>query len=155
MKNAGLEDMTGWAFGLGLERLAMILYSVPDIRLFWSEDPRFHSQFEGTADDHVITFSPYSIYPPCFKDVSFWLPDTPGSIFSHNDVHEIVRSIAGDLVEQVEILDSFQHPKTNRLSQCYRITYRSMDSSLSNAEVDKLQSMVRDELATKTGVELR
>ena len=25
----------GWAFGLGLERLAMILFSIPDIRLFW------------------------------------------------------------------------------------------------------------------------
>ena len=24
-----------WAFGLGLERLAMVLFSVPDIRLFW------------------------------------------------------------------------------------------------------------------------
>jgi phenylalanyl-tRNA synthetase alpha subunit len=27
----------GWAFGIGLERLAMRLYDVPDIRLFWSE----------------------------------------------------------------------------------------------------------------------
>ncbi len=155
MENAGLEDMTGWAFGLGLERLAMILYSIPDIRLFWSEDSRFLSQFEDVADDHAITFSPYSKYPPCFKDVSFWLPDTPGSTFCHNDVHEIVRNIADDLVEQVEILDSFQHPKTKRLSHCYRITYRSMDRSLSNAEVDKLQDMVRDELATTARVELR
>jgi len=30
----------GWAFGLGLERLAMILFEIPDIRLFWSEDIR-------------------------------------------------------------------------------------------------------------------
>lgn len=29
---AGVEDKVGWAFGLGLERLAMVLYSVPDIR---------------------------------------------------------------------------------------------------------------------------
>ena len=33
----GCEDQVGWAFGLGLERLAMLLFEIPDIRLFWSE----------------------------------------------------------------------------------------------------------------------
>ena len=42
---AGIEDKIGWAFGLGLERLAMILFQINDIRLFWSEDERFLSQF--------------------------------------------------------------------------------------------------------------
>ncbi len=35
--------------------------------------------------------------------------------------------VAGDLVECVEVVDKFTHPKTNRTSLCFRITYRSMD----------------------------
>ena len=39
------EKVTGFAFGFGLERLAMILYGVPDIRMFVENDQRFLTQF--------------------------------------------------------------------------------------------------------------
>ena len=39
--SCGLDNKVGWAFGQGIERLAMILYQIPDIRLFWSADKRF------------------------------------------------------------------------------------------------------------------
>lgn len=39
------RDWQGFAFGLGLERLAMIKYNIPDIRLFYSGDLRFIEQF--------------------------------------------------------------------------------------------------------------
>ncbi|MDP3729801.1 MAG: phenylalanine--tRNA ligase subunit alpha [bacterium] len=39
------RDIQGFAFGLGLERIAMIKYNIPDIRLFYSGDVRFISQF--------------------------------------------------------------------------------------------------------------
>lgn len=39
------RDLRGFAFGLGLERIAMIKYNIPDIRLFYSGDLRFIKQF--------------------------------------------------------------------------------------------------------------
>lgn len=93
-----VANKMGWAFGLGLERIAMILYSIPDIRLFWSEDPRFLSQF---TPGKISTFQSYSKYPPSFRDVSFWLPEQG---LHNNDVFDLVRDVAGDLVETVEVV---------------------------------------------------
>jgi len=39
------REVQGFAFGMGLDRLAMIKYSIPDIRLFYSGDARFTEQF--------------------------------------------------------------------------------------------------------------
>jgi phenylalanyl-tRNA synthetase alpha chain len=40
------EKYTGFAFGFGLDRLAMIMHAVPDIRLFVENDVRFLGQFK-------------------------------------------------------------------------------------------------------------
>jgi phenylalanyl-tRNA synthetase alpha chain len=39
------EVYTGWAFGMGVERVAMLKYGVDDIRLFFENDLRFLAQF--------------------------------------------------------------------------------------------------------------
>ena len=39
------EKYSGWAFGLGIERIAMLKYGVTDIRLFYENDLRFLGQF--------------------------------------------------------------------------------------------------------------
>jgi phenylalanyl-tRNA synthetase alpha chain len=104
---SGIEvsNKIGWAFGLGLERIAMILYSIPDIRLFWSNDPRFVSQF---TEGKITTFKPYSKYPPCFKDVSFWISEQVP--LHENDFCDLVRDVAGDLVEDVKKVFNFFVP---------------------------------------------
>jgi phenylalanyl-tRNA synthetase alpha chain len=47
LRNVGYNphDVTGLAFGVGIERLAMIKYGIPDIRLFYENDIRFLHQF--------------------------------------------------------------------------------------------------------------
>ncbi|TDL27473.1 phenylalanyl-tRNA synthetase [Rickenella mellea] len=145
LDRANIHGKIGWAFGLGLERIAMILYSIPDIRLFWSNDARFLSQF---TPGKISTFQPYSKYPPCYKDVSFWLPPTG---LHDNDVCDLVRVVAEDFAENVERTDSFSHPKTKRNSVCYRINYRS----LSNAEANEIHSRVKSRLVEQFGVEIR
>ena len=39
------KDVQGFAFGMGLERLCMMKYKIPDIRLFRGGDVRFLQQF--------------------------------------------------------------------------------------------------------------
>ncbi|NLA04956.1 MAG: phenylalanine--tRNA ligase subunit alpha, partial [Firmicutes bacterium] len=39
------EDVTGFAFGMGVERIAMLKYGIDDLRLLFSNDLRFLRQF--------------------------------------------------------------------------------------------------------------
>jgi phenylalanyl-tRNA synthetase alpha chain len=39
------QEVTGWAFGFGIERMAMMLHGVPDLRLMFEGDVRFLEQF--------------------------------------------------------------------------------------------------------------
>ena len=167
--NAGVPDQVGWAFGVGLDRIAMLMFGIPDIRLLWSQDPRFLSQFTSVKD--IKRFVPFSKHPACYKDVAFWLRSTSspagggggsgGSESSHesgfheNDVMEIIREVGGSLVEDVRLVDEFSHPTSGRKSLCYRINYRSLERTLLNEEVNQLHREVMRHLEEKLGVELR
>mmetsp|Transcript_17428 Transcript_17428/g.31452 ORF Transcript_17428/g.31452 Transcript_17428/m.31452 type:complete len:360 (-) Transcript_17428:3241-4320(-) len=147
LSNAGFSDDTiGWAFGLGLERWAMKLFDIPDIRLFWSKDPRFTSQFSQAKG--ISKFKAFSKHPVCYKDISFWRPES----FEPNDFFEQVREAGQDLIEKVELIDDFE--KGGRRSLCYRISYRSMERNLTNEEIDSIQFKLREKLLSR-GVELR
>ncbi|KAK4765227.1 hypothetical protein SAY86_026317 [Trapa natans] len=148
LKRSGNPDNVAWAFGLGLERLAMVLFDIPDIRLFWSNDERFTSQFaEGQLG---IKFKAFSKYPPCYKDMSFWINES----FTENNLCEVIRGIAGDLVEEVTLIDNFTNKK-GMTSHCYRIAYRSMERSLTDDEINDLQWNVREQVQSKLNVVLR
>jgi len=87
----------------------MRLFDIQDIRLFWSKDPRFIGQFK---QGQITKFKPYSKFPTCYKDITFWVP--PG--FNENEFFQAVRGVSGDLAETVECIDKFVHPKTQKES---------------------------------------
>ena len=39
------ERVTGFAFGMGIERIAMLRHGIPDLRLYFDNDMRFLEQF--------------------------------------------------------------------------------------------------------------
>lgn len=132
LKNFGLEGYNGWAFGFGLERLAIISMKLPDIRLLWSSDERVKKQLVlGQEFDEV------SKYPPVIRDISFLVKKG----FVTNNYFDLVRDIAGDLVEQVELLDQYENAEkfgADVVSYAFRVTYRSIEKTLTNAEVEIL-----------------
>eukprot|EP00386_Alphamonas_edax_P014403 GDKI01044270.1.p1 GENE.GDKI01044270.1~~GDKI01044270.1.p1 ORF type:complete len:235 (+),score=46.16 GDKI01044270.1:255-959(+) len=136
LDNCGLSDHTGWAFGLGLERLAMCLFQIPDVRLFWTDDQRFHKQFQ---DGQVRSFVPYSKHPSVYKDISFWLPSRD---FALTDFFQVCREMGGDCVETVEVIDCFEDKKRDRKSVCFRVTYCALDRNLTNKEVNSMQENI-------------
>ncbi|XP_066539125.1 phenylalanine--tRNA ligase, mitochondrial isoform X2 [Hoplias malabaricus] len=150
--SAGAENKIGWAFGLGLERLAMVLFGIPDIRLFWSQDERFLKQFHLPNIYDPVTFQPLSKYPPLFNNISFWLP---AEGYTENDFYDLVRSVGGDLVEKASLVDQFTHPKTKKVSHCYQIVYRHMERTLSQEEVRVIHQAIEQAAERELRVEGR
>lgn len=107
LQQSGVLNSIGFAFGLGLERLAMILFDIPDIRLFWSNDSGFLNQFSDKNLDNLVKYKAVSTFPQCSNDLSFWLPENLGfEEFSANDFYDIARDVGGDIIEQVILLET-------------------------------------------------
>lgn len=165
------EIYSGWAFGFGIERLAMPLKKVPDIRIFWSQDPRITSQWGD--------FRPYravSNYPPVFKDVSFIVPkasfvidkkemeksgeleltrDTESNFFALTGA---IRDISADLIEEVKITGMFEDDtkfSADKKSITIRITFRSLERTLTNEEINVAYFQIRGKIEGELGYMLR
>ena len=143
LSNFGLNGYHGWAFGFGLERLAIMNMSLPDIRLLWSEDPRIKKQL------HLgHTYVPVSKYPPITRDISFVVSKS----FVPNNYFDVIRDLGGDLVEEVQLIDTYENAEkfgADNASYTYRIVYRSNDRTLLSEEVDKIQDEVYRQTATQ------
>lgn len=136
LDNLGVDSArwNGWAFGFGLERLAIISMELPDIRLLWSEDERVKKQLKLGQK-----FAEVSKYPAVVRDISFIVAKE----FVPNNYFDLVRDVVGDMAEQVALLDMYENEKklgAGKVSYTYRITYRSIDRTLTNEEVQTLHA---------------
>ncbi len=149
LKNFTIDPMvyTGWAFGFGLERLAIVSTELPDIRLLWSDDPRVKRQLHLGS-----TYVPVSKYPPITRDISFVV----GKDFVPNNFYDVVRDIGGISVEEVKLFDHYDNPEKfgkDKTSYTFRIVYRSNDRTLTdvevNAEMEKISEALRKDFAAE------
>ena len=151
LKNLGVDPDTynGWAFGFGLERLAMLSMDLPDIRLLWSDDDRIKKQLQlGNEYEEV------SKYPSVPRDISFIVDKN----FMPNDYFDLIRDIGGELVEEVKLMDKYENEEKfgkDKVSYTYSIIYRSNERTLTNEEVNKIQEKVYNQTAELFNAKLR
>jgi phenylalanyl-tRNA synthetase alpha chain len=149
LANFGLTGYHGWAYGFGLERLAIASMDLPDIRLLWSEDPRVTKQLKLGHK-----FVEVSKFPPITRDISFVVGDG----FQPNDYFDLIRDLGGNIVEEVKLLDTYKDEKkfgAGKVSYTYRIIYRSNERTLTTAEIDPIQDEIYKQTAKQFQAQIR
>ena len=156
LRNFNLDPArySGWAFGFGIDRLAMVKMNIDDIRVLWSPDPRIQSQFV----DLNSTYEAVSNFPATFRDITFLLSKD----MSLNQFYEIVREegmVTGeDAIESVSLVDKFENDAkfgADKRSYSFRIIYRSNVRTLTNLEVNDTQTRIRQAVERELGAVLR
>jgi len=149
LKNCGLEGYNGWAFGFGLERLAIASMSLPDIRLLWSQDERVKKQLKLGH-----TYQEVSKYPPIVRDISFVVSKE----IALNNYFEIIREFAENITEEVKLIDTYEDEKkfgAGKVSYTFRIIYRSTERTLTNEEVNAIHEQIREKTESELGAVVR
>lgn len=143
------SNYTGWAFGFGLERLAIASMSLPDIRLLWSDDERVKRQLKLGNEYREV-----SKFPPITRDISFFVDKS----FVPNDYFDLIRDIGGDLVEEVSLLDKYEDEKkfgSGKISYTYRTVYRSNERTLTAEEITPIQEKITEATKKQFHAEVR
>uniref|UniRef100_A0A8C0WKE3 FDX-ACB domain-containing protein n=1 Tax=Castor canadensis TaxID=51338 RepID=A0A8C0WKE3_CASCN len=119
------EDQCFVFVSINLDLLAMLIWGISDWRILWTFDSRFLKNF---VPGKIEPFKNYSLYPPCYvHDISFWLDEKEE--FDELEFHTVARAVSQDTIISSTFLGRFQHPKTEQVSLCYRMTYQTCDKS--------------------------
>jgi len=149
LKKLGVEGYDSWAFGFGIERLAIISMQLPDIRLLWSNDERVKKQM---VLGHK--YLEVSKFPPVVRDISFIVPKS----FIPNDYFDLIREVGGEMVENVELIDKYENAAKfgeDKLSYTYRVTYRHLEKTLTNEEVNTIHAKLEERTEGEFGAQVR
>ena len=146
LANFNLTGYHGWAYGFGLERLAIASMELPDIRLLWSEDERVKKQLKLGHKYREV-----SKYPSVVRDISFIVDSPSTGGFALNNYFDLIREIVGEsMAEEVKLIDKYESQSKfgkDKTSYTFRIIYRSLDHTLTSDEVDVLHKRLERETA--------
>ena len=140
LEKMGITGYNGWAFGFGIERLAILSMELPDIRLLWSNDERVKKQLVLGQK-----FKEVSRYPGIIRDISFIVDS---ATYQPNVYFDLVRDVIGDMAEEMALVDEYENATKfgeGKKSYAYRITYRSLDRTLTDTEVNDLHKKLEEE----------
>ncbi len=140
LEKMGITGYNGWAFGFGIERLAILSMELPDIRLLWSDDERVKKQLVLGQK-----FKEVSKFPAIVRDISFIVDS---ATYQPNVYFDLVRDVVGDMAEEMALIDEYENAAKfgeGKKSYAYRVTYRSLEKTLTDAEVNELHHKLEEE----------
>lgn len=146
LSNAGLspQEYSGWALGMGLDRLVMTLKDIPDIRYLRSTNPRIAEQMKDLEKYHEV-----SDQPPIARDMSYSVPCD----YVEEDISEDIREALGakqNVLESIEVLNETPYgdlPPTvierlgissDQKNILVRITLRHLEKTLTNEDANRI-----------------
>jgi phenylalanyl-tRNA synthetase alpha chain len=150
LAHAGLNPQThsGWALGMGLDRLVMTLKGIPDIRYLRSTNPRIAAQMAN-----LELYQEVSHQPTITRDMSYCVPKE----YVEEDMSDDIRAALGDkrdVLESVEVLSETLYAElSTRIRErlgcqpsqknvLVRITLRHLERSLTNEEANQIYKQI-------------
>src|SRR6266446_2285552 len=159
LARAGLDPKThsGWALGMGLDRLVMTLKGIPDIRYLRSTNPRIAKQMAN-----LELYQEVSNQPAIKRDLSYSVPQA----YVEEDMSDDIREALGDKLEALESVEVLSETPYAELPEkirerlgcqplqknvLVRITLRHLERSITNEEANRMYEQMYKKINKGTG----
>lgn len=147
LDNASLNNHTGLAMGLGMDRLLMLRKNVPDIRLLRNQDPRIRAQMND-----LTSYRPVSVMPAIRRDLSLCIEKS----LNEEEIGDILRSQLPevDCIESLDIISETSYSdlppaahkrmgmQPGHKNILLRLIIRHIDKSLTDKDANGVRNKV-------------